>query len=131
MITAIAADREIAERWHLREIGLWMFLGTLVMLFAAFTSALVVRKSSADWVDVRLPVVLWVNTAVLLLSSLTLERAKRAGRAAPRAAAKGVAASCVLGAVFFGGQIEAWRELVRAGVYLPTTPAASFFYVEE
>ena len=122
-------DREIAERWHLREIGLWMFLGTLVMLFAAFTSALVVRKGSADWMAIDLPVVLWMNTAVLVISSVTLEWARRAGLAARRSALSGIVATCVLGALFCAGQVDAWRALARAGVFLPTSPSASFFYV--
>jgi cytochrome c oxidase subunit 3 len=129
MSHAIAIERDVAERWHLREIGLWMFLGTLVMLFAAFTSALVVRRSSSDWVEVHLPLILWVNTAVLVASSATLERAKRAGAARPRGALAGIAATLVLGAVFCAGQVEAWRDLAAAGVFLPTTPAASFFYI--
>jgi cytochrome c oxidase subunit III len=124
-----SVEHEIAERWHLREVGLWMFLGTLVMLFAAFTSALVVRKSSGDWMEIHLPLVLWANTAILVISSLTLERAKRAGLAAPQAAWRGIVATCVLGALFCAGQVEAWRELAQAGVYLPTSPSASFFFV--
>lgn len=123
------ADREIAERWHLREIGLWMFLGTLVMLFAAFTSAIVVRRSSTDWVEVALPPVLFLNTLVLAISSATLERAKRMGVASPRAALKWILATCALGVLFCIGQVEAWRELAATGVFLPSTPSASFFYV--
>lgn len=121
--------REIAERWHLREVGLWTFLGTLVMLFAAFTSALVVRKSTGDWIDIRLPNVLWGSTAILVVSSVTLERARRAGLGAPRDALRGIVATCALGILFCAGQLEAWRELTRLGVYLPTSPSASFFYV--
>ena len=123
------SGREIAERWHLREVGLWMFLGTLVMLFAAFTSALVVRKSGGDWTPIHLPLVLWINTVVLAISSLTLERAKRMGLTAPHKALGGIAATCILGVLFCAGQVEAWRELAQAGVYLPTSPSASFFYV--
>jgi cytochrome c oxidase subunit 3 len=119
----------IAERWHLREVGLWMFLGTLVMLFAAFTSALVVRQSSGDWVDIPLPFILWINTAVIGASSLTLEWARRAGRSEPRRAMPWVSVTAVLGLVFLTGQIQAWRALAAAGLYVPTTPAASFFYV--
>jgi cytochrome c oxidase subunit 3 len=126
---AVALDRQLAERWYVRDIGLWMFLGTVTMLFAAFTSALVVRKSSADWTDIELPLIVWANTAVLVMSSATLERARRVGIANRRAAARWVAATGVLGSLFFGGQLEAWRELARLGVYLPTTPSASFFYV--
>ena len=122
-------EREIAERWHLREVGLWMFLGTLVMLFAAFTSAFVVRKSTGDWFDIQLPDVLWASTAILVLSSITLERARRAGLAAPHAALGGIAATVALGILFCAGQVEAWRELTSAGVFLPTSPSASFFYV--
>ena len=99
------------------------------MLFAAFTSALVVRRSSGDWVDVRLPAVLWANTLVLIVSSATLERARRLGAADRRAAVSWVGATGVLGGLFFAGQLEAWSELARLGVYLPTTPSASFFYV--
>jgi len=120
---------EAVERWHRRELGLWMFLGTVVMLFAAFTSALVVRRGSGDWVDIHVPLILWINTAILVISSATLEYAKRAGMAVPRAALRGIVATGVLGIVFCAGQFEAWRELERAGLYLPTTPAASFFYV--
>jgi cytochrome c oxidase subunit 3 len=129
MSVAVAVDRELAARWHVREIGLWMFLGTVAMLFAAFTSALVVRRSTGDWIDVHLPFILWVNTGVLVTSSATLERARRLGSTNRRRAVAWVAATCVLGILFFGGQIEAWRELSRLGFYLPTSPAASFFYV--
>lgn len=122
-------SREIAQRWHLREVGLWLFLGTLVMLFAAFTSALVVRKSTGDWTAVRLPPVLWASTVTLIISSVTLERARRAGLAARQAALPGIAATVVLGILFCAGQVEAWRGLTKAGVFLPTFPSASFFYV--
>jgi cytochrome c oxidase subunit 3 len=121
--------QDIAERWHVREIGLWMFLGTLVMLFAAFTSALIVRRSGADWAGVDLPVILWVNTFVLMVSSATLESARRKGLRTPRAASPGVVLTCGLALMFIAGQIVAWRQLVRAGVFLPSNPASSFFYV--
>jgi cytochrome c oxidase subunit III len=123
------SSQEIAERWHLREIGLWMFLGTLVMLFAAFTSALVVRRSGTDWRGVDLPPILWVNTLVLMASSVALESARRKGLLAPRAASRGVSLTCGLALTFFVGQVVAWRQLVRAGVFLPSNPASSFFYI--
>jgi cytochrome c oxidase subunit 3 len=122
-------DLDTAERWHRREIGLWMFIGTVVMLFAAFTSALIVRKSSGDWMTVGLPQVVWINTAVLLASSATFERARRRGAALPGRALRSLAATGALGALFVVGQIRAWRALADAGLYLPTTPSVSFFYV--
>ncbi len=62
--------------------GLWMGLVAIVMLFAAFTSALVVRKGmSTDWVSTTLPPVIYLNTFILLSSSLTLEISRRSLKA--------------------------------------------------
>jgi len=119
---------ELAQRWHTRELGLWMFLGTVVMLFAAFTSALVVRQSSADWRSIDLPPLLWGNTVVLIVSSLWLEGAPRTRRFSPAAARK-LTGAATLGVLFLVGQIWAWRQLSAAGVYLSTNPYSSFFYI--
>src|SRR5271157_2918477 len=67
----------VPERTY--RLGMWFALTGIVMLFAAFTSALVVRRGmSFDWVSIAVPRLLWVNTGVLLVSSLTLEFSRRA-----------------------------------------------------
>jgi cytochrome c oxidase subunit 3 len=119
------------------ETGVWIGIAAITMSFAALTSALVVRQGSApDWQHFRLPPILYLNTAVLLASSATLERARRrsarsAGRAdAPEAALRaGVAATLVLGMLFLSGQGLAWRALAAQGLFLATNPSSSFFYV--
>ena len=59
--------------------GLYVLLAASTMLFAAFTSAMVVRRGlSDDWVSMPKPPILLVNTAVLLASSVALEMARRA-----------------------------------------------------
>jgi cytochrome c oxidase subunit 3 len=129
MIVTARANVETAERWHLREIGLWMFLGTLVMLFAAFTSAMVVRRGSSDWRGIDLPTLLWLNTAAIAASSVSLEYAKARGMTAPRMAVAGLGLTCVLGLGFLAGQLLAWRDLIDAGVFLSSSPHGSFFYI--
>ena len=58
--------------------GIWVVVYAITMTFAALTSALVVRKgSSLDWQSFTLPSVLYLNTALLLASSFTLEVARR------------------------------------------------------
>src|SRR5476649_1330197 len=58
--------------------GLYVLLAASTMVFAALTSALVVRRGlSDDWASMAKPPILWVNTAVLLASSLALEMAPR------------------------------------------------------
>ena len=58
--------------------GIWVVLFAITMMFAAFTSALVVRKgSSLDWQSFTLPSILYFNTLLLLASSVTLEVSRR------------------------------------------------------
>src|SRR6202030_1451686 len=60
------------------QSGVWVGIFAITMSFAAFTSALYVRQGSGDWIHVVLPPLLYVNTGALLLSSITLEMARRA-----------------------------------------------------
>src|SRR5689334_21143280 len=66
--------------------GLLVLLAASVMLFAAFSSAFFVRRGlSNDWVNTPLPGILWINTGVLVASSIALELARSALRAGRRA----------------------------------------------
>jgi cytochrome c oxidase subunit 3 len=111
--------------------GVYVLLAAVTMIFAAFTSAMVVRRGLAgDWVSVRLPGVLWANTVVLLASSAALEAARRGLRRGDRTAFNRYwSGATALGFLFLGGQYLAWRQLAAAGVYLATNPASSFFYL--
>jgi cytochrome c oxidase subunit 3 len=111
--------------------GMWLAIAGIVMIFAAFTSALVVRRGlSADWAPTALPHILYLNTVVLVASSLTLELSRRSLRARRGAEfARWIYLTVALGLVFVGGQLEAWKELASRGVYLATNPSSSFFYL--
>jgi cytochrome c oxidase subunit 3 len=112
------------------RLGMWMFLGTVTMLFGAFSSAYIVRGAGTDWRAVTLPSILWLNTAVILVSSATLEFGKRQARAHNWAGAKSwLLLTLLLGITFLVGQVVAWQVLSRSGVAIPTTPYGSFFYV--
>jgi len=107
--------------------GTWLGLCAVVMLFAAFASAYVVRRgASNDWRPLQIPPVLWLNTAVLLASSVTIEQARR--RVGPRQL-QWLAATALLGGVFLAGQYAAWLALRAAGVYVASNPSSSFFYL--
>jgi cytochrome c oxidase subunit 3 len=107
------------------KLGLWMFLATVAMLFAALASAYLIRMAGSDWRPVELPPVLWWNTAALLASSAALEIA----RARRDSASRWTSAAMGLGLVFLAGQGLAWSQLVDNGVLLPTSPHASFLYL--
>lgn len=113
------------------QLGLWAFLATVAMLFAGFTSAYLVRQTTgSDWNALPLPPILWINTAVLLASSVTLERGRMVSREKrPQALQEWLSVTLLLGLVFLAGQLAAWRTFVAEGILLPTHPHASFFYI--
>lgn len=129
MHVTLAHDNR-AQRDEVVRLGLWMFLATVAMLFAAFGSAYLVRRGSSDWSRLALPSVVWLNTAVLASSSLVLEGGWALGRRRRWTAASAALGVVVgLGVGFLGGQLTAWRALMARGVFLPDSPNASFFYV--
>jgi cytochrome c oxidase subunit 3 len=111
--------------------GLMVVLAASIMLFAAFTSAFIVRRGlSDDWIHLPLPPILWANTAVLFASSIVLELARRALRAGNRSSFNWMwTAGTALGALFLAGQYLAWQQLHQAGIYLATNPSSSFFFL--
>lgn len=110
------------------RLGMWVALGGITMFFAAFTSAYVVRKGMAsDWRPIALPPILWLNTAAIVASSFTMERARRL--VATRDCMTWLVATAALGAIFVGGQFAAWRQLAASGVYMASNPSSSFFYL--
>jgi cytochrome c oxidase subunit 3 len=117
--------------------GVWVILFSITMTFAAFTSALIVRKgSSLDWRPFTLPPILYFNTLLLLASSVTLEVARRRvaafmGRAKSHAEnpERWLYITLSLGFLFVVGQYIAWQQLSAQGVFLASNPSSSFFYV--
>lgn len=117
--------------------GIWVALAAIAMMFAALTSALYVREGAAtDWQPIVLPPILWFNTLALIASSITLELARHRVAAFMRGQESSRSAptlwlnvTMLLGLVFVVGQYLAWLKLRSEGLYLPTNPNSSFFYV--
>lgn len=117
--------------------GIWVGLSAIAMMFAALTSALYVREGAAtDWHHIVLPPILYFNTLALIASSIALELARRRVAAFMRGQEATQSAATLwlnitmgLGLVFVFGQYFAWLKLRSEGLYLPTNPNSSFFYV--
>jgi cytochrome c oxidase subunit III len=124
--------------------GVWVGIGAIAMSFAAYSSAMVVRQgSNSEWQHFKLPLILYLNTLVLVASSVALELARRRvggpfdrlGRVdlssskALRERLLWLYVTLALGLVFLVGQYLAWRGLSDQGVYLATSPSSSFFYL--
>jgi len=149
-------EHDYSERLRRYRLAMAIGLVAIYMLFLSFTIAFVLHEKlgvpdpttggyTRNWHPVALPVgLLFLNTAVLILSSLTLEKARRE---AFREAAVSVAAvipgvrvsdgrrfpwlstTLLLGLSFCAGQLWAWRTLMDRGIYLSAAQGSSFFYV--
>ena len=113
------------------KLGVWIGIGGIVMMFAAFTSAMVVRSGlSDDWRAIDWPRLLWLSTAVLLTSSFSIEKARRAmWREDTAGLQRWMAITAGLGVLFLTSQLIAWQQLAARGVFVATNPSSSFFYV--
>jgi cytochrome c oxidase subunit 3 len=116
--------------------AIWVVLFAITMMFAAFSSALIVRKASQDWQGFTLPAILYLNALLLFASSATLEVARRriatfmgGLRTQSEHPARWLYITLFLGLLFVAGQYIAWRQLRAQGLYLATNPSSSFFYL--
>src|ERR1700730_16636266 len=119
--------------------GIWVGLAAIAMSFAAFTSALIVRQRGAtDWRHFTLPPVLYLNTLVILASSVTLEISRRRiatfmggvqDKDQATSPARWLYVTLFLGLLFVAGQTLAWMQLRSQGFGLASNVSYSFFYV--
>ena len=113
-----------------KKFLLWMFMVSIVMVFAALTSAYIVRQSEGNWLEYDLPSALWITTGIILVSSATMHWALTALKSGNSQNAKiGVGLTFVLGIAFLIGQVQVWEILVANDVYFVGNPGGSFLYV--
>src|SRR5216683_2545726 len=146
-ISINASPVDYGIRLRRARLGLFVALIPVLMLFVSFTSAYVVRQGLPtldprtnnlirDWIPVALPRLLLLNTFVLLVSSLSMELARRqlqsqvalvtsspvVGDASAKVRMPWLGVTLVLGLAFLFGQWTAWQQLAANGFYVATTP---------
>jgi cytochrome c oxidase subunit 3 len=131
-------------------------MAPILMLFISFSVAYLIRRGyvsfdvSTDtyirtWLPIRLPwAVLFVNTVILTVSTMTIDLARRAitreAALAPIRSIPGVSLgaervfpwlsiTAVLGILFLAGQLFAWRKLSTGGFHLLGGTSSSFVYI--
>ena len=147
--------RSLDRRLRRARLGLAVGAIGIVMVFVSFTSAYIVRQGLPtldphsntlvhDWFPLSLPALLFFNTGLLMISSVTVELARRQVESFARpsrtatlanffAGRQGtllcLALTAVLGLSFLRGQWMVWRELQASGFYVATNPSSSFVYL--
>jgi len=113
------------------RVGLLTICVSIAIFFGALVLAYYMRSSRPPfWEPIKLPQTLWVSTALIFVSSITFEIARRTFRKGEwRLASRYLVATASLGAGFLASQLTAWRQLVKQGVFLSQNPHSSFFYI--
>ncbi len=112
------------------KFGLWLFIAAVIMLFSALTSAYIVRHSAGNWLRFEMPGIFWVNTIILILSSLTIQLSYFKLKKDEISGFKILfLISTLLGISFLVGQVIGWGQLSKIGIYVSTNPSSSFFYL--
>ncbi len=115
---------------HPKKFALWLFIITVVMIFAALTSAYIVRQAEGNWLVFELPAAMWVTTGVILLSSVTMHWAYLAAKKDELSQVKlALGITTALGILFLIGQFYVWGILVDHNVFFVGNPSGSFLYV--
>jgi cytochrome c oxidase subunit 3 len=145
---------QLEVRLRRARLGLGVGIVGIAMVFVSFTSAYVVRQGLPtldprtntlvhDWLPLSLPALVFFNTGLLLISSVTMELARRqvARFTTPGAGSilnvfagrEGIilwlALTVMLGLSFLKGQWTVWREMEASGFYVATSPNSSFLYL--
>lgn len=114
-----------------KAIGLTTFLAVATSVFALFISAYTIRMRLApDWIPLSDPRILWVNTGLLVLSSIAYHWTRNAAVSGRTARLKpGLIVAGSFAVLFLVGQLTAWNELTKAGATVAGNPANAFFYL--
>ena len=115
---------------HPKKFAMWLFMGSVMMLFASMTSAYMVRQAEGNWLYFELPALFYYTTGMIVISSITMQWAYFAARNNNVSLVKTlVIITSILGVAFLVGQFMAWGELVNHSIHFVGNPSGSFLYV--
>lgn len=141
------------QRLRRYRMGMVLCIISVTTLFIGLSSAYMMRQGLGrwdpasqqfihDWQPLLLPFrQLWINTFLLLVSSISLELARRTMARNAEFHTLGIVPlrskadlpwlmlTVLLGFGFLAGQIVVWTSLRTQGLFLSGSPSSSFFYM--
>lgn len=121
---------EQPKKMHPFKFTLWVAIGSIVMMFAGLTSAFIVKSNQAGWQTITMPKVFWVSTAVIIISSITLQMALRSFK--QRAMSQYrllIGLTLLLGVAFIILQWIGFQQLWEQKITFKGAGAGQFLYV--
>lgn len=114
-----------------KKFALWLFIVSIIMIFASLTSAFIVRRAEGNWIIYDLPFALWLSSIIIILSSISMHWSilfLKKGNVSNSKLALSI--TIILGLAFGVSQYLSWNNLVEQKVFFAfANPGGSFFYV--
>ncbi len=126
----VLENKRFRNKIHPHKFALWVACGSITMMFAAFTSAYMVRQAAGNWLEFRLPGIFFFSAAAIVLSSIALHGGYLAFKTGRESWYKrGLLIALVLGLVFVVLQYKGWLAMEAMGIEFTGNPSGSFVYV--
>jgi cytochrome c oxidase subunit 3 len=133
MIQSIEAKETVNEqrkKIHPHKFTLWVALGSIIMMFAGLTSAYVVKRDQPGWTTFPIPKAFWYSTAVILISSLTIQMALKAFKEREMQRYRNLlTTTAVLGILFVVLQWTGFRQIWNTGITFKGSGGGQFLYI--
>lgn len=124
------ATAEIRNKIPSKLFALWVGCAGIGMMFAAFTSAYIVRQGAGNWLEFILPNPFYYSALVIVISSIVLHLSFKGFQKLNSVQYRGgLILTMILAFIFLILQYKGWLALYDMGVALNTNPSGSFIYV--
>ena len=118
------------KKIHPHKFTMWVAIGSIVMMFAGLTSAFIVKSNQTSWVPVSIPMVFWISTAAIIISSLTLQIALRSFKQREMSQYRTlIGITLLLGIAFIVLQWLGFQDLWAQKITFKGSGAGQFLYV--
>jgi len=118
------------KKIHPHKFTLWVAIGSIVMMFAGFTSAYIVKRDQPGWVGFSMPMIFWYSTAVMLASSLTMQMGLKSFKDHEMGKYRNLLGlTTLLGVLFIVLQVIGYYQLNKSGTRIEGSGAGVFFII--
>jgi cytochrome c oxidase subunit III len=122
---AIVNDSVVENKIHPQKFSLWLLIVGMIMLFAALTSAFIVKKAQGLWFEFDLPSEFLASLIIAVASSVSMFLAIRAARKDRKGMVQiAMSITLLLGLAFCYSQVEGWYSLYERGIVFTPSPKA-------
>jgi len=130
MMEGAMKSTEQRKKIHPHKFALWVGMGSITMMFAGLTSGYIVREAQGNWVYYKLPIIFWVSTLTILLSSITMFLGVRAFKSRMMLRFRMMITSTLILGILFGVlQFIGFKQLYAQNIRVDGNPSGSFLFI--